>query len=110
MADETTRYSVGLTGPFPVNTSKNYVIDLPSGEWDKTAVVKSDQRLKDGDMIRLPGGSWLEVTVDKDCCFGYSGTLYGLLKVLMQSNDIGEEIRNKRAAGKVYQTEATQIV
>ena len=36
--------------------------------------------MNEGDLIRLPSGSWLEVTLDSDC-FGYSGENFGRLEI-----------------------------
>ena len=103
------KYSIEPTEPFEVDQGRNYIIDLPIGEWGKVAVVKSYNHLKNGDMLRLPNGSWLEVTIDKDACFGYDGKLFGLVRLLTQSEKLDEEIRVKIGDGLVYQVGATYI-
>ncbi len=102
-------YSVKPTASFPVDTGKNFIIDLPVGEWGKTAVVRSSNWLEEGDMIRLPNGFWLEVKRDEGRSFGYSGTNFGRLEVIEHSDNIEKEICDKKAAGNIYSTIATYI-
>lgn len=112
MTPEITRYVVRPTREFPVHIGLNYVVDLPEGEiWSKTATVRFDDsrlRLKEGDMLRLPSGSWLEV-MNISQCFGTDSLLYGDLEVLSRSDEIEKKVGEKRKEGRVYKTEATYI-
>lgn len=92
-------YSIEPVKPFPVNGARGnyYIIDLPPGSWgEEVAVVKLDhsglyqhhlpQHLQEGDLLRLPNGSWLEVSIG-DNCFGYDGSKYGLLHLMKENHD-----------------------
>ncbi|MFZ5955470.1 MAG: hypothetical protein ACOYT4_03515 [Nanoarchaeota archaeon] len=103
------KYLVKWTKPFPVSEGINYIIDLPEGQLDKTAVVRSKCYLNDGDMLRLPNNLWLEVSKDKDRCFGYSGTIFGKLEILESAEDIEKKLQDERLVGHVYPTLATYI-
>lgn len=104
-----TKYKVKATEPFPVCEGRNYVIDLPQKEWSNTAVVRCRDRLQDGDLLRLNSGSWLEVTIDKQSCFGYDGLLYGELTALCETDDTEKEVSDRRREGRVHSTIATYI-
>ena len=89
---------------------KNYIIDLPLDErWSDTVTVRCDNYLKDRDMLRLPSGSWLEITQDTRDCFGSDSLQFGRLEVLIQTDEIDRDIDDKRKEGRVYKTEATYI-
>ena len=132
MVNKTTKYALRPHSRFPVSEGINYVIDLPEMEEVDTVVVVqlSWGRLEEKDMIRLPSGSWLEVSLDKDCCFGYDGRNYAILEIqgmyLVEPNrnpcdkndnslffrdykDVAREISIRRKENRVYPTLATLI-
>lgn len=116
----TTLFSLCEESSFDTNFPKhdweqkyNYIIDLPNNQWPETVVVNCVSRLHDGDQLKLPNGSWLEVTLDKESSFGYDGLLYAHLHLISpKTNDlerVEREINNKRKQRNVYKTIATYI-
>ena len=132
MTNKTERYALRETNKFPVYEGVNYVIDTPKEEGGSDIAIRlSWGRLNEGDLIRLPSGSWLEVTLDSDC-FGYSGENFGRLEIegeyivlkeehrlfpLRGKNtllgkteeQIDKEISERRNEGRVYKTLASYI-
>lgn len=131
MTNKTERYALRETNGFRVYEGVNYIINIPKEEGGDIAVRLSWGRLNEGDLIRLPTGSWLEVTLDNDC-WGYSGENFGRLEmegeyiVLKEEHrifhsrgentllgkteeQIDEEINERRNEGRVYKTLASYI-